>query len=185
MVEYKISTKPYEMNSTDRYVIGIDPGTHMGFAIYNCELQRYVFCTTYTFWECASRLSELPNKIQEEHIRHKVVIEDIIGNKPTFQKGMILQAIKTQNIQRIMQSIGIFDKLAQDVGGNKRDETHLLELLETKNIDIIKYVPKKKSQTKITQKELTAQTGIISRTSQHVRDAIMLVERYIKESSNI
>jgi len=171
MNTYTISKKEFLPKQNHAYIIGIDPGTKNGVAIYDSTDKIYIFAKTFEFWELFDFLSTL----SEYPITYVIVIEDIIANKPTFQRGMLWSASASKRKDQLGQAIGIFDKLAQDVGGNKRDEHHILEWFHLRNIPVMKRAPKKNSKTKLAHDEFMELTHIKTRLNEHTRDAIMLI----------
>jgi hypothetical protein len=187
MKEYKVSTTQFTAESSSLHLVGIDTGITTGISIYSADTDRFVFCKCFDWWDLIEFLNEKIFGTNGASIQpwFHIVIEDVIANKPTFNKGMIWAAIVTNNKPRIAQSIGIFDKIAQDVGGNKRDERHLLELFERAGVCVHTYAPKKHSKTKMKRAEFTQETGITSRLNEHTRDATMLVRYHISRSGSI
>jgi len=177
---YKIQTgKTCTLLPHHHHLLGIDPGTHNGVSIYDTNEDKFVYSHTFKWWDLNTFLTSLIKSCSENSCTFEVIIEDIIGNKITFQRGMIFGAIKSGNPQNIAMAIGIFDKRAQDVGGNKRDEQHLLDWFEQESIIVHRVVPKRGSKTKLNAKQLKEEAGIISRTSPHTRDSIMLIQNYL------
>jgi hypothetical protein len=173
---YKIQTKQFIEPSDDAYLISIDPGTNNGLAIYSQQTQQYVFAKCFDLLDLLDFLSQLKNP-------YMIIIEDIIGNKPTFHKGGLFRAIAIGNKQLIAREIGIFDKRAQDVGGNKRDQHHILQWLEKQHITIHKYIPRKKSKTKLKHAAFVKETNIHNHLNEHTRDAIMLLQLHLSTLS--
>lgn len=180
MTTYTVqTTKKFLPTHDESYLLGIDPGTKNGFSIYNRRTNMFEYIRTVRWWDLIDILEDFHTICHEKHCSYEVIIEDIIGNKITFQRGMIFAAAKTNNMQEIAKAIGIFDKRAQDVGGNKRDEQHLLDWFEKNNITIHKVVPKKNSKTKLDADAIEKLTGITSRTSPHSRDSITLIWNFL------
>lgn len=168
------SFKKLQIEPNSQYIVGIDSGTENGICLYNYTKQEYTDLFTISFWE----LIELLNRFNRLDI--VCIIEDIISNKPTFHKGMIFKAIASKNKIFIGQAVGTFDKIAQDVGGSKRDQKHLEEYLQQYSIPYILRVPKKNSKTKLDKEEFEKHTGISCRSNEHTRDACMLIHNYLK-----
>jgi predicted glycosyltransferase involved in capsule biosynthesis len=91
-------------------------------------------------------------------------MEDPRKNKPTFVPKKM-----TVYEQRII------NKKSQNVGSNKRDAQLLEEFLKNKNIQHYLIRPSKKTMSKIKVDMFEKITGYTERTSQHGRDAAMLV----------
>lgn len=88
-----------------------------------------------------------------------VHIEDPNGNKPVF-------------IKPGANSAAIGRKIGQNVGSNKREASLLIELCKREDWPHTVHVPRK---SKVKADEFKKYTGITDRTSQHVRDAVMLI----------
>lgn len=140
--------------------IGIDPGVKTGFAVREIRLKTWVILLTLTFWETIDTLTAL----QEEYQIRKVVIEDPNQNKPVFSK-------KGVSIDEVLKR----EKIAQNVGMNKRDAQLLITYCEKQGLPIIASSPTKKSLTKLSHEQFQRITGISKRCSGHVRDAVMLI----------
>lgn len=186
MTEYKINTKIFTPLEQHTYLIGIDTGVKTGVSIYDTTVSKFDFCKCFEWWDLISFLDNTIKPSQgmesiyfKDHYHFEIIIEDIIGNKPTFNKGMIWSAIAANNKARIAMGIGIFDKMAQDVGGNKRDEKHLIEYFERLNYKMHLYAPKKHSKTKMKHAEFVQETGITNRLNEHTRDASMLILHHL------
>jgi hypothetical protein len=176
-ISYKIETTSFIPDQNTGYFIGIDPGTNNGVAIYNTHIKRFIFAKTFCWWDTIAFFDTL-------NCSYEIIIEDIIANKITFKRNMIWGALSKKNTKSIALAIAIFDKFAQDIGGNKRDEQHLLDYFERKHIVTHRLVPKKNSKTKLSAKQLEHEFGITGRTSSHSRDAITLVLSYLNKTMN-
>jgi hypothetical protein len=89
-----------------------------------------------------------------------VVMEDPNGNRPVFNRG----------VQGRRAS-----KIAQNVGANKRDAILIWEYCVNHGIAIQRITPTAKSITKLSSEQFNKITGWAARTSEHARDAAMLV----------
>lgn len=143
-------------------LIGIDPGRHIGLAVYDTREQRLLVCETHggdsdePIWTiCAFRDGGWPSVT--------VYVEDPAANKPVFQRP----GVNNRGMLRI----------AQNVGANKEAARSLIERLKALGIDVVPVAPRRaKKMDAATFKRLTGWTG---RTSQHARDAAALVLREV------
>lgn len=141
--------------------IGIDGGKQTGVAIWGGE-PKQLLVRTVTFWGCVDLVravldfKEIPN-LGLKVVGLTIVIEDVTKNKPTFR--------------RRGQREGVIDRMAQNVGSVKRETELLIERFEQWGLTV-KRVPPSKKLSAATFKRWTGYTG---RTSQHARDAAMLV----------
>lgn len=172
MKQYKVKTRTFIEDPLDTYIIGIDPGTSNGVSVYSTIQREFVFCKTYKWWDLIFFLENLSSD-------YSIIIEDIIANKPTFKRGMIFGAIKSGNPKNIAMSVAIFDKFAQNIGGTKRDQEHIVEWLDLHKITTHQIVPKKNSKTKLKHDEFVQETGILTKLNEHTRDSVMLVLFYL------
>ncbi|MBT4401559.1 MAG: hypothetical protein HN590_16115 [Calditrichaeota bacterium] len=138
--------------------IGIDPGINTGYT--ELENGKIVFIKTLTFWTAVKRLEILAALSQKEKNQLQVFIEDPGLIKPTFPRD-VNQAVK--------------QKISQDVGRNKRDAQLLIELCEQKGIPVTRVRPSSRTMTKLPADKFKMITKYTGRTSEHARDACMLV----------
>lgn len=137
--------------------VGIDPGQTTGIAVWDGKKIVKDSCPFFgaieiidTWWQ-----------FHAPHIQ--VVIEDPNLNRPTFNRYQGKMDTKT---------ILSMQKIAQNVGMNKRDAQLIIEYCER---HFVPYRIVKPTTAKWDAKMLKALTGITDRTNQHVRDAIKLV----------
>lgn len=141
-----------------RYYIGIDGGTNTGFAVWDKKERRFEVIKTLDFW----RVYEYINKYYPaEHTQ--IVIEDPSQNKPVF--------VRRYDPKSVRESL----KIAQDVGGVKRETEKMIEGLERKEYKVQRVRPMKGSMTKLTADYFRRITKYEGSTSEHARDAAMLV----------
>ncbi len=133
--------------------LGIDPGTHTGFSVWNSSRQKIMQMSTLTFF---STLKEL-DKYKEFYYDVKVIIEDPNQNRPVFNRGL---------------SMPMNLKVAQNVGMNKRDAQLLIEYCNLIGLKVLTIRP---TRGKHNMKSFTQITGWSQRCSQHARDAAMLI----------
>jgi len=142
-----------------QYVIGIDGGVNTGFAVYDRNSRKLVEIKTYSFWEAIEALESWMDDCGISGI--EVWIEDVEAHSPTFYRGAKGSAVQ--------------NRISQSVGRNKRDCQLLKEWLERKGVVFYSIPPTKQSMTKLNAETFKTYTGWNERTSQHGRDAAMLV----------
>ena len=127
-------------------VIGIDPGTNTGFAVWNLKDKAFELITTYSI----HRALEMVSNSKLELIA--VIIEDARLRKFFGGKDMSAQA--------------------QGAGSIKRDCSIWEDFLTEYEIPFILKAPQ---NTKVPEAVFKKMTGWDKRTSNHARDAAMLV----------
>lgn len=134
------------------YLIGIDPGVSTGFAI--AKDGKIINVKTVDFWDCIKLLRDMQN------MGIVVYVENPNANKPVFFK-------------RGANNAAMMQRVAQNVGSNKRDAQLIIQFCERYKIDVR---PQKPLGTKsIDANYFELLTGYKERTSQHGRDAAMLI----------
>ena len=136
-----------------KYAIGIDTGVHTGFAIWNIMNQEFIACKTMQIDEAM----ELIKEIYESHNDFLVVVEDARLRK--FFKGENMAAKQ------------------QGAGSIKRDAKIWEDYLTRLRIDF-KLVNPTSRKTKITSEYFKKISKYEGHTSNHARDAAMLVLGY-------
>jgi len=143
-----------------KYVIGIDGGVNTGYAVYDRIERKLTTVFTTDFWG-AVRLLDLvaaPENIAD----YEVYIENPSGNAPTFAK---------QGAKGML----VYNKISQNVGANKREAILLIEYCRLKGIKVTPVRPNKSSMTKLSADKFQKITGYVGRTSEHSRDASMMI----------
>lgn len=136
-----------------QYVVGIDPGTKTGYAVYNRETKSISEMATLDFWSVYKRVLEYFEP-------HGVIV---MVEVPKHSRLHEYQDEKTGDRLR--------EKIAGDVGGIAREARLLADGLELAGYQVRRVVP---SRSKWTAKDLQQRTRITARTNEHVRDAISL-----------
>ena len=132
-------------------VIGIDPGIKTGWCLY-CVLHGVISeAITMTFWEAIKRAKQFDPKWT------LFIVEDPAQNKPVWNRKL---------------STEVNLKVAQDVGGNKREARLMIDGLSRMGFVVSAVRP---SQGKWTSRYFRDITGYEGRVSEHVRDAARLV----------
>lgn len=143
--------------------IGIDPDK--GWAEWDADAQKFLAVDTVNFWEIESRLKKIAAMHHAGEVAVRIYIETPQHNPPVFPKS------NRPNERRK------FLKIAQNVGENKGKAKLLVRLCKALfgNENVIQMTPNKKSLTKLDKDPFKFQTGWKPRTSEHGRDAAMLV----------
>lgn len=147
-------------NNTIKYIIGIDPPK--GLAVWDKMSKSFCMVSTLDFWGIIEVLNKFNSISKNCNINIKVYCEAPHLNKPLFFRKN-LDNEKKRN------------RAAQNVGMNKMTSKLIIEYCNINNIEIIECRPTKKSLTKLTHDEFFKLTGYTKRTSEHGRDAAMLV----------
>jgi hypothetical protein len=137
-----------------RTAIGIDPDK--GIAVWDTKAKRLLRVSTTSFWEIIDILkeSQLWNGGVEVHVEAPYM------NKPTW----------ITSASRYTQ-----DKVSQNVGANKMKALLIVEFCRRNNISCFERKPNSKSFNKLSAEQFATITGWKDRTSEHGRDAAMLV----------
>jgi hypothetical protein len=133
--------------------IGVDAGKYTGVAVWNSKSRSLSVLTT-DFWGCYNFILENYGKSQI-----RIVIEDPSKTPPVFNK-------------KFVRSEKARLKVAQNVGGVKRESVLLADGLERAGFTVIRTKPNNTKKNSVYIKRLTGYEG---RTNEHNRDAIMLV----------
>lgn len=138
--------------------IGIDPGVKTGFAVWDSESRSYVRIDTLDFW---GTYDGVIYEYYPSDALPVIVIEDPSQNRPTFDKG-------ERGARRR-------EKISQNVGANKREGQLLADRFESLGFEVRRVRPAKGTGSKMNAPAFSRLTGFTGRTSQHGRDAAMLV----------
>lgn len=142
--------------------IGIDPGVNNGFAIYSKNTRSLLMLKTFSFWE-------LMDFIRTQNVCNtdKVcfIVEDPQQNSSLYDKRNDKQG-------------AVRDKVAQNIGSNKRTAQLIFEKLEMIGANYIARKPTKRSGTKMNEQAFKNLTKWDGKSSEHSRDAAMLVYGY-------
>ena len=137
-------------------LIGVDPPK--GLAVWDTELRKFTDIRTVDFWFA----TEIIHKSFLFHLSNMaVVIEAPQVNKPTFY--------------RPGQNARAMSRISQNVGSNKRDSVLIIEYCQRMGIKCIPVPPRRSNSTKNDPELFKRLTGWPGRTSEHGRDAGMLV----------
>lgn len=131
--------------------IGIDPGTHTGIAVWSHEQRKFVSVETKTICEA---------------------MEDILSLGDQYGIDNILVKFEDARLRKWFGTAG--REQLQGAGSIKRDCQIWQEFLSSKSIPFAAVAPKA-NRTKMRAEAFKKYTGWTSRTSEHARDAAMLV----------
>lgn len=129
-----------------KYVVGIDPGTKTGIAIWDVSAQSFEIITTCKIHEAMSLIKDVADNIR------LVRLED-----PTRRGGR--------------------RRASQGAGSIKRDYRIWCDYLECLDINVLR-VRAGDTMTKVDAKKFAQITGYKKRTSEHARDAAMMVFKF-------
>lgn len=137
-------------------LIGIDTGVNTGFATYSPISRRLYAVETLLIHQAMERVLEI-----SKTMRVKVRIED--ARQRTW--------FGNANDAKVRAKV---DAKQQGAGSVKRDATIWEDFLKDKGI-AFEMVNPEKNKTKLEAEAFTKYTGWVGRTSNHARDAAMLV----------
>lgn len=140
------------------YYIGIDTGTHTGFAVWNNRTRQFESIEEYKLYKALEKCHELRKRAEAEGTKLFIRVEDArlrtwYGNKISREEER---------------------KKLQGVGSVKRDASIWDAFLEDLEVEYEMVAPKR-NVTKLTQERFKAITGWEKRTNEHSRDAAMLI----------
>ena len=136
-------------------LIGIDTGTHTGFAVYDTKAKKLTEVTSMMIHKAMERIAEL----KKLHTDIKVRVED------PRQRTWFGTERMTREEER---------KRLQGVGSVKRDATIWEDYLTELGVEFEMVAPKR-NITKMSQEYFKQLTGWKKQTNEHSRDAAMLV----------
>ena len=131
--------------------IGIDTGVHTGFALWQSDTQSLADVATYSITQAMERVRAITDIVGYENVR--IYIED--ARKRTW----------FENAGR--------EKL-QGAGSVKRDCSIWEDWCKEQGIECV-MVPPKHNRTKLSASQFRVLTKWTGRTSEHARDAALLV----------
>lgn len=144
-----------------KYIVGIDPGVNNGFANWCKTTKELIDLKTLSFWKLIIELDKLRKLKEEAGLDLLIIIEDPNKNRPVFDKGV--------------QSQKAINKIAQNVGENKRIAKLLIEYCEEHGISYSAITPRTAKWDKNTFFKIT---NCKFECSQHARDAAKLCYGY-------
>lgn len=142
--------------------VGIDTGTHTGFAVWDHSEKKFLTVTSLMLHQAMDEVRRLKAESQENGKRLVVRVED--PRQRTW--------FGTERMSREEER-----KRLQGVGSVKRDASIWEEFLSDIGVEF-QMVPPKNNTTKLTQQTFKALTKWQKQTNEHGRDAGMLVFGY-------
>ena len=139
------------MKNNYRYYIGIDTGTNTGFAVWDLIDKQFVAIKTYKI---------------DEAMEHVLLLHNIIGLSKIFVR------FEDARLRKWFGKAG--REQLQGAGSIKRDCVIWEDFLTRKGIAFEAVAPKN-NRTKLTAEAFKKITGSKGKTSEHARDAAMLV----------
>lgn len=152
--------------------IGIDPGKKTGFAVWNGKARDFEEIETFDFWGAIYRI--LDWKRWPERTQDLCVVIEATHLNPSMHAKTIGITKAMEHLPESARMSSLM-KIAQNVGGNKREAELFVEFAKKHDIMVIEAKPTRKSVTKITAEKFKIWTGWDGRTNEHSRDAAMLV----------
>jgi predicted RNase H-like nuclease (RuvC/YqgF family) len=146
-----------ETTTGKKVFVGIDPGIHCGYAVWDKAAQQFRAVGSYQLWELFQELFQLNDDVGEALIVHIENPNTFIPFRGTAQKE--------------------HDFRAQGAGAVKQTYKHIIEFLDAHKIE---YVTRKLqgSLKKVSSEYFKKHTGWKLPTNEHGRDAAMLVWKY-------
>jgi hypothetical protein len=133
-------------------IVGIDPGTRNGLAVWHVDEARLVSVGTFSFWQMFDRLPPVDWVVL-------VVLEDA--------SGVGLYARHQRRGEHVAR------RIARNVGANQRDAQTIYEYLRRHQYPVVRVPPVRAAKwNRATMERITGWTGP---TSQHGRDAARLI----------
>ncbi len=144
-----------------RFYLGIDAGVKTGYAIWNAELKKITEYGETTFWGIIEMIASAKKRADVA-----IIIEDPSQNKPVFDKDVKKDIFNPGKYHRKRE------KIAQNIGSNKREATLIIEYCEKYNIP---YEAVRPTTKKWDQALFKSATKIKDKVSQHTMDAAKLI----------
>lgn len=136
--------------------IGIDPGTHTGLAVWDGDGRRFMLVATVPLWQALQEVASYTQQYGTSAV--SVVFEDA-----RQRKWLPREASASEYRGKLMGA-----------GSVKRDSAIWQEFLEDNGIPYF-HVGPRKGLTKWSPDAFARSTGWKGRTSEHSRDAALLV----------
>lgn len=138
-----------------RYIIGIDCGVNTGFAVWDCTLQKLIEVKTYSAHTAWAQIRTM------KHFYGAAALY------VRFEDARLRTWFGTSGLEKL-----------QGAGSIKRDSTLWEEFCEMEGIQYEAVAPKH-NKTKTTTEYFKMVTGWAGSTSNHARDAAMMIYRFI------
>lgn len=138
--------------------IGIDPGVHTGIAVWDASEKKFAAIKTMKIHQALQAVSKIMDSGFDRRNEVKVLFEDARKRKWIPKE----------------KSVAEFKGRAMGAGAAKRDATIWEDFLTDRGIPFEGIAPIK-GMTKLSAEQFRQLTGWEGRTSNHARDAAMLV----------
>ena len=135
-----------------QFIIGIDPGKKTGYAVFDCKGGVFTRIETSNFWD---------------------VYLDVIGLSDEYDISVFIEVSTKSHVWHHRAGVGRMAKVGQDVGGVRVMGQLLVEGFERYGLAVKQVEP----GGKVGAEHFEAFSGFVGRTSQHGRDAAMMVLR--------
>lgn len=143
-----------------KYCVGIDPPK--GYAVWNSTKRIFEEIITTNFWGIIDKLESL----QHINFRVSVFVEAPQNNAPVWLKNK--RNVSEQERRKL-------SRITQNVGENKRAAILITQKSQRLGFKTYECTPGKGTWTKMKPEMFQRITGYSKRTSEHGRDAAMLV----------
>jgi hypothetical protein len=140
-----------EKTAKKRYCIGIDPGTSTGFAIWDTQTREFISLETVMIHKAFDRVQATISCFGKENIHVR------------YEDARLRNWFGTSGREKL-----------QGAGSIKRDSTIWEDYLQSIQISFEKVAPKS-NKTKMDAEPFNRLTRYKGRSSEHARDAAMLV----------
>ena len=151
--------------------IGIDGGEHTGFAAWNCTNREFMELATLTFWEAIDRIRKYQFACTGKGHILEIHIEDVAANKSVFGAENTYKSTKADHAGKIRAVA----KHGINIGKVMDKSNLMIDFCTVSGITVVRRKPSAGSMTKLSKEVFEKMTKIKTRTSQHARDAGMLV----------
>lgn len=150
--------------------IGIDAGVKTGFAVWSSIRKEFINISTKTWWEAISSIKTWSHAV-EPGVQLIVHVEDVSQNKSIFQLIPTYNNTPGNHTTKLSAA----GKTAERIGRVKEKSDLVISYCEIYGITVIRHKPTKKSMTKLNAQTFKNITGYDKRTSEHARDAAMMI----------
>lgn len=159
-----------EIAKRQKIVIGIDPGTKTGFAVKNLTTGEWLDVDTIKRWEIPVKVLEYAEKYEVY-----VVFEDAT-QRTWYGKDERQFYGKFRTNSMTKKDMSRYKGIKMGAGSVMGSSTMIREFLDDCRIPYVAQKPKS-GATKV-DKKFVARLGWEGRSSEHSRDAIMLIQGY-------
>ncbi len=154
--------KRKEKRSAFDFAVGIDTGVHTGYAEWDCKSKQFVMVKTMMIHQAMIRLHERIRAWRRDGKQFIIRVEDARQRKWFCEK---------------YTKDGAHRNIQQGAGSVKRDAKIWEDYLTEQNVNFEMVAPKNNT-TKLNAVAFKVLTGYQGQTSEHTRDAAMMVFGY-------